>query len=121
MRRKRGTGQIREKVKEDENGIGDRGCRKFEFGGRRGGGAAKQIGEDPESRNFSAKKAGQAPGRKLQSNANSVPADRVKNRAGEDLNRSVGLADRERPRECQYGPGLLSAWQGADVGNPACA
>jgi|SRR5271166_1375041 len=31
--RKRGTGQIREKVKEDENGIGDRGCRKFEFGG----------------------------------------------------------------------------------------
>jgi len=57
MRRKRGTGQIREKVKEDENGIGDRGCRKFEFGGRRGGEAAKQIGEDPESRNFSAKES----------------------------------------------------------------
>jgi hypothetical protein len=33
----RGTGQIREKVKEDENGIGIRGCRKFESGGRRGG------------------------------------------------------------------------------------
>lgn len=32
-----GTGQIGEKKKEDENGIGIRGCRKFEFGGRRGG------------------------------------------------------------------------------------
>src|ERR1700738_3771553 len=29
--------------------------------------------------------------------------------------------DRGRTRECQYSPGLLSAWQGADVGKPACA
>jgi hypothetical protein len=28
------------------------------------------------------------------------------NRAGEDLNRSVGLADRGKPRECQHSPGL---------------
>jgi hypothetical protein len=45
----------------------------------------------------------------------------VKNREGEDLNRSVGLADRGKPRECQHSPGMLSAWQGADACNPACA
>ena len=39
--------------------------------------------------------------RKLQghANLNTVQADRKTNRAGEDLNRSVGLADRGRPRE----------------------
>jgi hypothetical protein len=34
----RGTGQIREKVKEDENGIGIADAGSFEFGGRPGGG-----------------------------------------------------------------------------------
>ena len=46
-----------------------------------------------------------------------MQGDRVTNRAGKDLNRSFGLADRGRPRECQYSPGMLSAWQGADVCN----
>jgi hypothetical protein len=48
---------------------------------------------------------------------NTEQADRVKNRTGEDLSRSVLFADRGKPRACQHSPGLLSAWPGADVGN----
>jgi len=42
--RQRGTGQIREKVKEDENGIGIADAKKFEFGGGRGGGGNNKQG-----------------------------------------------------------------------------
>ena len=45
---------MREKVKEDENGIEIVDAKKLEFGGRRGGGVANRA--DPESRKFSAKK-----------------------------------------------------------------
>ena len=67
---RRGTGQIRGKVKEDENGIEIVDAKKLEFGGRRGGGVANNRA-DPESRKFSAeKRARQAADRKLQGNAN---------------------------------------------------
>jgi hypothetical protein len=50
----RGTGQIRGKVK-DENGIGIANARSLSSEAGEGAGVAKEIGEDPESRNFSAK------------------------------------------------------------------
>jgi hypothetical protein len=90
-----------------------------EAGGEVGGVANNRV--DLESRKFSQDKARQATGRKLQGSAKYLQADRVKNRAGEDLNRSFGLADRGRPGACQHSPGLSSMWQGADVCNPACA
>src|SRR5271165_874198 len=78
--------------------------------------------EGPASRTFSAKQSATDAWQKTTRQAlNTEQADLVKNRAEEDLNRSFGLADRGRPRECQHSPGLLGAWQGADVGNPACA
>ena len=54
---RRGTGQIREGVKEDENGIGIADARSLSSEAGEGGGVAKQIGEDPGSRNFSAKQS----------------------------------------------------------------
>ena len=44
----------------------DRGCRKFEFEGRRGGGGSKQIGRILNHESFRRNKARQAPGRKRQ-------------------------------------------------------
>src|SRR5271166_550041 len=61
----------------------DRGCEKFEFGVWRGDGVAKQIGEDPESRKFSAKQSATGAWQKTRRQAlNTVQADRMKNRAG---------------------------------------
>jgi hypothetical protein len=40
-----GTGQIREKVKEDENGIGIADARSFSSEAGEGGGGSKQQGE----------------------------------------------------------------------------
>ena len=44
---RRGTGQIRGKVKEDENGIRIADARSLSSETGEGGGVAKQIGEDP--------------------------------------------------------------------------
>jgi hypothetical protein len=50
------------------------------------GGVAKQIGEDPESRNFSAKQSVTGARQKTTKQAlNTVEADRVKNRGGKIL------------------------------------
>src|SRR5271166_6479792 len=99
----------------------DHGCRKFEFEGRRGRGGSKQIGRSLSHAPFRRNKARDAWQKTTRQALSTEQVDRVTNRAGKDLNRSVGLADRGSPRESQYSPGLLSAWQGTDVGNPACA
>ena len=117
----RGTGQIRRRVKEDENGIGIAGARSFSSNTGGGGWGSKQIGRGLSHAPFRRNKARDAWQKTTRQGLSTVQADRVTNRAGKDLNRSFGLADRGRPRECQYSPGLLSAWQGTDVGNPACA
>jgi len=63
---------------------------------------------DPESQKFSAKQSVTGAWQKTTRQAlNTEQADRLKHRAGEHLNRSVELADRGRPRECQYSPRLL--------------
>jgi hypothetical protein len=92
---------------------------EVEFEGRQRGRGSKQIGRLLNHESFRQNKA--RPAENYAATLNTVQADRVKNRAGEDLNRSVGLADRGRPRGYQYSPGLLSVWQGVDVCNLACA
>src|SRR5271166_2666666 len=98
----------------------DRGRKKFSSNTGGGGWDSKQIGRSLSHAPFRRNKARDAWQKTTRQALSTEQADRVTNRAGEDLNRSVGLADRERPREC-HSPGLLGAWQGADVGNPACA
>src|SRR5271165_4108979 len=83
-------------------------------------GGSKQIGRGLSHAPFRRNKARDVWQKTTRQALSTVQADRVTNRAGKDLNRSFGLADRGRPRECQYSPGLLSAWQGTHVGNPAC-
>ena len=99
----------------------DRGCKKFEFEHRWRGRGSKQIGRGLSHAPFRRNKARDAWQKTTRQALSTVQADRVTNRAGKDLNRSFGLADRGRPRECKYSPGMLSAWQGTDVCNPACA
>jgi hypothetical protein len=117
----KGTGQIRRRVKEDRNGIGIAGARSFSSNTGGGGWGSKQIGRGLSHAPFRRNKARDAWQKTTRQALSTVQADRVTNPAGKDLNRSVGLADRGRPRGYQYSPGLLSAWQGADVCNLACA
>jgi glycine cleavage system aminomethyltransferase T len=109
------------KMKKDEDGIG-RVDARAQFRGKRKIAEKKANGKGPKLRELLAKQsADRRPAENYKVTLNSVQADRVTNPAGEDLNRSVGLADRGRPRECQHCPGLLSAWQGIDVCNPTFA
>jgi hypothetical protein len=62
----------------------DRGCKKFELGGRRGGGDSEQIGRLLNHESFRQNKARQAPGRKLCSNAKYREADRATKRDRSD-------------------------------------
>src|SRR5208282_3860782 len=79
----RGTGQIREKVKEDENGIRNAGARSLSSqAGEASGWQRKRA--DAESRNSLAKQSPIGAWQKTTRQAlNTVQADRVKNRAGE--------------------------------------
>ena len=79
-RGQRGTGQIREKVQEDENGIGITDAGSLSLKAGEGAGVANKYGRTLNHESFRPNKARQAPGRKLQGSAKYLQADRMKNR-----------------------------------------
>ena len=80
QKEKRGTGQIREKVKEDENGIEitDAGSLSLKAGEKAK--VANKYREILNHESFRQNKARQAPSRKLQNSAKYMQADQMKNR-----------------------------------------
>jgi hypothetical protein len=107
-------------VKEDENGIGIAGARSFSSNTGGGDWGSKQIGRGLSHAPFRRNKARDAWQKTTRQALSTEQADRVTNRAGRILTDGSDSQIAEDPESVSTAQ-MLGAWQGADVGNPACA